>query len=140
MLQVTPHIEIPDDEFHWSYARSSGPGGQNVNKVSSKATLHWSVATSPSLPPDVRGRFRARFGPRINKEGEIVIQSQRYRDQARNVEDCLDKLRTMLLEAATPPKPRKATRPSKGSKERRLKAKRAGSERKQSRRPGLGDS
>jgi ribosome-associated protein len=139
MLRINQRIEIPHDEFRWSYARSSGPGGQNVNKVSSKATLHWSVATSPSLPQDVRARFRARFGHRINKQGELVLQSQRYRDQARNLEDCLDKLRGMILEVASPPKPRKATRPSRGAKERRLRAKRESSDRKQSRRSPHGE-
>ena len=134
MLHVNQRIEIPRDEFRWSYARSSGPGGQNVNKVSSKATLHWSLATSPSLPQDVLVRFRARFGRRINKEGELVLQSQRYRDQTRNLEDCLDKLREMILEVASPPKPRKVTRPSRGAKERRLRVKRESSDRKQSRR------
>lgn len=139
MLHVNERIEIPDDEFRWSFARSGGPGGQNVNKVSSKATLHWSVATSPNLPQDVRARFRARFEQRINKEGEVVLQSQRYRDQTRNSEDCLDKLRAMILEVALPPKPRKATRPSRGAKERRLKAKRESSDRKQSRRSLRGE-
>ena len=134
MLSVTAQIQIPDEEFHFSYARSGGPGGQNVNKVSSKATLHWSVASSPSLPDDVRARFATRFRHRINKQGELVLQSQRHRDQARNVADCLDRLHEMLREVAAAPKPRRPTRPSRGAKERRLRAKRAGAERKQARR------
>lgn len=137
MLDVNSRIQIPSEEFHFSYSRSSGPGGQNVNKVSSKATLHWSVGTSPGLPDDVRARFRARYRHTINKEGMVVLQSQRYRDQPKNAADCLEKLRAMLLAVATTPKVRRASRPSKGSKERRLRAKHAGSERKQGRRsPG----
>jgi ribosome-associated protein len=139
MLNVTARIQIPHEEFRFSFARSSGPGGQNVNKVSSKVTLHWPVGSSPSLPEEVRVRFRARYRHRINKLGELVLQSQRYRDQPRNTEDCLEKLRGMLLEVASPPKARKVTRPSRGAKERRLQAKREGSHRKQARRIPRGD-
>src|SRR5690348_4094343 len=99
MLDVNDRIHIPDDEFHWAFARSGGPGGQNVNKVASKAVLHWNVAASPSLPPDVKERFRAQQHRRINAEGELVLSSERYRDQPRNVEDCLEKLRSMIVQA-----------------------------------------
>jgi ribosome-associated protein len=134
MLVVNRRIRIPSSEFRFTFARSAGPGGQNVNKVNTKVTLHWTVESSPSLPEDVRDRFRSKYGRRINKNGELVIYSQRYRDQGRNTEDCLDKLREMLLDVATAPKKRKATRPSRASKERRLRDKRARSQTKESRR------
>lgn len=134
MLVVNLRIQIPSSEFRFTFARSAGPGGQNVNKVNTKVTLHWPVESSPSLPDDVRDRFRSKYGQRINKNGELVIYSQRYRDQGRNTEDCLDKLREMLLDVATAPKKRKRTRPSRASKERRLRDKKAKSQTKESRR------
>ena len=134
VLEVTPQIRIPLGELVFTFARSSGPGGQNVNKVNSKATLHWPIS-SASLPDDVRARFVAAFGGQINKQGELVLQSQRFRDQERNIEDCLEKLRGMLQRVAIPPKRRKKTRPSRASKQRRLNDKKARSEVK-SRRSG----
>ena len=116
MLQVNGRIRIPEDEFEFTYARSSGPGGQNVNKVNSKALLRWPVTVSPSLPEEVRGRFIQRYRSRLTEAGEILISSQRYRDQGRNVDDCLDKLREMILAVATRPKTRKATKPSRASR------------------------
>ena len=121
-------------ELRFSYARSSGPGGQNVNKVESKAVLRWDVARSRAVPADVRARFLARFGSRITGEGELVLASQRYRDRERNVADCVAKLQAMLAEVAAPPKPRRKTRPSAGARERRLEAKRARARTKRERR------
>jgi ribosome-associated protein len=135
VLEVTPQIRIPMGEFSFTFARSSGPGGQNVNKVNSKATLHWPIISSTSLPEEVRARFVAAFGGQINKQGELVLQSQRFRDQERNIEDCLEKLRDMLQRAAIAPKRRKKTRPSRAAKQRRLNDKKARSEVK-SRRSG----
>ncbi len=123
MLEVNPQIHIPDDEFHWSFVRAGGPGGQNVNKVASKAVLRWDVVHSPSLPDAVKTRFIAQQHTRITVEGELVLTSQRSRDQDRNRQDCLEKLRELVLQAATTPKPRKATKRTRGSKERRLDAK-----------------
>lgn len=138
MLAVNQRIQIPDEEFDWSYARSGGPGGQNVNKVSSKAVLRWALTTSPSLPHDVLARFRSKFANRITTEGELVMSSERYRDQERNRQDCLEKLTAMLLEVAEPPKPRRVTRPSKASKARRVAAKRHTAKTKATRRrPGM---
>jgi ribosome-associated protein len=134
MLVVNRRIRIPSSEFRFTFARSAGPGGQNVNKVNTKVTLHWTVESSSSLPEDVRDRLRSKYGRRINKNGELVIYSQRYRDQGRNTEDCLNKLREMLLDVAIAPKKRKATRPSRASKERRLRDKKARSQTKESRR------
>src|SRR6478609_9700504 len=96
-LEITPSIKIPDAELRLSFARSSGPGGQNVNKVSSKAILHFDVLRSPSLPPDVRERFKTAYSSRITTTGEIVIHSEEYRDQPKNIQSSLDKLREMIL-------------------------------------------
>jgi ribosome-associated protein len=134
MLVVNSRIRILDSELALSYVRSSGPGGQNVNKVSSKAVLRWNVLASAALPPDVRQRFLAKFQNRLTGEGELVITSQRYRDQPRNAADAREKLQAMLASVATPPKKRKATRPTKGSVERRIKSKQTVSKKKQLRR------
>lgn len=137
MLVINSRLKIPLGEFQFSFARSSGPGGQNVNKVSSKATLRWPVLESPSLPDSVRERFLARYRRRVTAEGELVISSQRFRDAGRNVADCLEKLRTMLAESAVTPTTRKPTRPTRASVRRRLQAKQRRSRKKQLRRkPG----
>jgi ribosome-associated protein len=133
---VNDQITIPDDELDWSYARSSGPGGQNVNKVSSKAVLRWDLFRSASLPPHVQDRLIALNKGRITTDGELILSSQRYRDQERNRQDCLEKLTELVGEAATLPRPRRATRPTRGSKARRLAAKRHRSALKASRRSG----
>jgi len=134
MLVVNANISIPYTEFDFSFARSGGPGGQNVNKVNTKVTLRWTVQKSPSIPDGVKQRFTAKYARRINKEGELVIYSQRFRDQGRNVADCIDKLRALILDVATAPKRRRKTKPSRGSIERRLKNKRHKSDKKQQRR------
>ena len=134
MLRVHPRIQIPLAEFQWTFARSSGPGGQNVNKVNSKVTLHWPVRSSPSLPDDVRERLVAKYGKRINSEGELVLYSQRYRDQSKNVTDCLEKLRQLLLNVVVPPKRRIATRPSRAAKQRRVDEKKSRGQKKERRR------
>jgi ribosome-associated protein len=123
-MKLTESIQIPDNEFQFTYARSGGPGGQNVNKVASKAVLHWDVAGSSSLPAEVKDRFMRQYRWRVTTEGVVVLDSQRFRDQAKNVADCLDKLRAMLLVSLRAPKKRRPTKPSRSSKERRLKAKR----------------
>lgn len=133
-IVVNGRISIPRSELRLTFARSSGPGGQNVNKVNSKVTLHWPVATSPSLPEDVRGRFLSQFANRITNDGELVLSSQESRDQASNIEDCLSKLRDMVLSVATPPKKRRPTKPTKGSQRRRLEAKKGRSQTKNLRR------
>src|SRR5688572_20354593 len=112
MLAVNSRIQIPLDEFEISFSRSSGPGGQNVNKLNTKAMLRWAVSASPSVPEDVRQRFLTRFARRITNTGELVLTSQRFRDAGRNEADCLDKLREMLLSVAEPPVPRRVTKPS----------------------------
>ena len=135
MLSITPRIQIPLAEFEFTFARSGGPGGQNVNKVSSKAVLRWSVVISPSLPDEVRARFIDKYASRLTLEGELILTSQRHRDRSRNVDDCLEKLRNMVAAVSERPTPRRATKPSRASKERRVEAKRETSEKKQRRRP-----
>ena len=137
MLTITPNLTIPDDELRFTFSRSSGPGGQNVNKVSSKATLHFAARSSPSIPADVRQRFLQKFSSRITNEGDIVITSQEFRDQPKNIDSCLAKLRGMILEVLHPPKKRRATRPTRGSKVRRVEAKRRRSKVKEGRRGGI---
>ena len=132
-LIISNNLTIPESELRFSFARSSGPGGQNVNKVSSKAILHFDVRNSTSLPLDVRARFLDRYASRVTKSGEVVIHSEEFRDQPKNIQACHDKLRDLILEVLRPPKKRRATKPSRGSKVRRLKAKKARSQVKQGR-------
>ncbi len=138
MLTVAPHIRIPDDELQFSFVRSSGPGGQNVNKLNTKAVLRWGVLASGIAEP-VRERFVQRFAPRITLGGEIVITSQRFRDQRQNQRDCLEKLRAMLLEVAAPPKRRKKTKPTRSSVAKRRTQKFIHSQKKQARHPKFED-
>jgi len=134
-LVVTPTWSIPVDEFRFSYSRSGGPGGQNVNKVNSKATLRWNARTSPSLSPELWDRLQRRFPRRLTEQGDLLVSSQRFRDAGRNASDCLEKLRELLLEIAVPPKVRRPTKPSSASRVRRLERKRLHKRRKQARRP-----
>jgi ribosome-associated protein len=134
MLQINDQIAIPDDEFSWSFVRAGGPGGQNVNKVASKAVLRWGLEASPSLPDAVKVRLKTLQRRRITVEGEMVITGQRYRDQEKNRQDCLEKLRNWILEATFVPRPRKATKPSRASKARRVDDKRRRSTTKATRR------
>jgi ribosome-associated protein len=124
---------IPESELHWTYARSSGPGGQNVNKVNSKAVLRWNVVQTRSIPEMVRIRFLATYQSKINHLGEVGLSSDRYRDQIRNREDCLDKLKEMLSAVWRPPKIRRETKPTRSSQRSRLASKQAHSEKKASR-------
>ena len=98
MFVVSSSIQIPPEEFQLTFARSGGPGGQNVNKVNSKAILRWRVLTTPSLPEHVRRRFMAKFATRITLDGDLILTSQQYRDQASNIDYCMEKLRAMILE------------------------------------------
>jgi ribosome-associated protein len=132
-LIVNEKLRIPKTEFSLSFARSAGPGGQNVNKVNSKATLRWNVAASPSLPEEVKSRFFQQFSNRINLSGELVMASDRYRDQLSNVSDCYEKLRHLIEAVLVAPRKRVKTRPSRSSVERRLQQKRNASQRKQRR-------
>ena len=128
-------ISISPREFQFDFVRSPGAGGQNVNKVNSKAVLRWNVVNSPSISEALRQRFLARWSRRINQEGELVVASSRYRDQIKNKQDALEKLAEMIEAVKTPPKPRKKTKPTKAAKERRLREKKQRSETKSRRKP-----
>jgi ribosome-associated protein len=123
MIEIDRRIRIPESEIQWSFVRSGGPGGQNVNKVASKAVLRWNVLTTPRLPQSVKERLRSLQHRRITGEGDLIVSSQRFRDQERNRQDCLDKLRGIILQAVALPKRRKPTRPTRGSREARLREK-----------------
>lgn len=127
-------MKIPEEELLFTFARSSGAGGQNVNKVNSKAVLRWNALNSRVLTGGIRERFLQKYGSRLTTEGDLVIMSDRYRDQGRNAADCMEKLREILASVAKPPKKRIATKPTFGSKMRRLKTKRTQAEKKRDRR------
>lgn len=133
MLELTPNISIPDSELIERFIRSPGPGGQNVNKVASAVELRFDVKHSPSLPEPVRERLLARRDRRLTSEGVLVIAACRFRDQARNRDDARERLAQVIQSALSVPKPRKITRPTKASKERRLNSKKTRSSIKQGR-------
>lgn len=139
MLVINDRLKIPLREFTFTFARSSGPGGQNVNKLNTKATLRWRVMGSSSLPEPVRKRLLSKYRRRVTAQGDLLISSQRFRDAGRNVADCLEKLRGMLAEAAAAPRPRKPTKPTAASIRRRLDQKRKHSQKKRRRRPEWDD-
>lgn len=140
IVQVNGQIAIPRREIQFSFVRSSGPGGQNVNKVASKAVLRWQVTTSPSIPDHLRPRLIGHLGRRMNDRGELVLASQRYRDQSKNIEDCLQKLCELVAAAVKVRKKRKKTTLPRASREARLRQKRSTGSKKQSRRqPGVDD-
>jgi ribosome-associated protein len=132
-LVVSPSITIPATELHWTAVRSSGPGGQNVNKVSSKIELRFDFEGSAVLAPPIKARLRARNANRLDAEGQLVISSQLTRDRQRNLEDARAKLLALVVAACHQPKTRRATRPSRGAKESRLRDKREHAERKRDR-------
>jgi len=126
-------LEVPIGELSFSYARSGGPGAQDVNKRSSKAILRWPVRTSTHLPVAVHQRFLERFAHRLTMDGDLLIASTRFRDRGRNVADCIERLRAMLAEVARAPRPRKPSRPGRAAAEARLAAKHLRSRKKETR-------
>ena len=134
MIEITPGIAIDDAEIAYDFVRSSGPGGQNVNRVATAVQLRFAVSASPSLPDDVRRRLVSLAGRRITKEGVLVIEARRYRTQERNRQDALDRFVELVRRAAERPRVRRSTRPSQAARLRRLEAKRRRSERKRQRR------
>jgi ribosome-associated protein len=123
MIPVTPHISIDEREIEESFVRASGPGGQNVNKLSTAVQLRFDVRHSPSLPGDVRERLARLAGSRLTNDGVLVIIAQRHRTQARNRDDALDRLIELIRQAAVRPVKRRPTKPTRASRERRIEGK-----------------
>lgn len=133
MHPITPQIALGDDELQFSYVRASGPGGQNVNKVSTAVQLRFDAAASPSIPEDVRQRLLRLAGKRATDEGTIIIDARRFRTQEGNRLDAVERLTTLIAAAATPPRPRHKTKPTKASCRRRVEEKRQRSDTKKAR-------
>jgi ribosome-associated protein len=123
MIRITARIAIDEREIEESFVRASGPGGQNVNKLSTAVQLRFNVSGSPALPDDVRSRLMQLVGRRLTQTGVLVITAQRYRTQERNRQDALERLIDLITRAATPARPRKPTKPTAASRRRRLEAK-----------------
>jgi ribosome-associated protein len=132
-LVINDQLAIPGSELELVFARSSGPGGQNVNKVNSKATLCWNLNDTHVLYPTTLARLKALAATRITDDGILQITSQVHREQVRNIQACRDRLRQLILQAMLPPKIRRPTRPTLGSQRRRIADKKSKGEKKQSR-------
>ncbi len=124
MLTITPTLAIDENEIQETFVRASGPGGQNVNKVSSAVQLRFDVRNSPSLPDAVRERLLRLAGKRVSEEGVLSIDARRFRTQEQNREDARERLSALIRQAIEPPKPRRPTKPSRAAKARRLESKR----------------
>ena len=123
MIRVTPSISLDPAELHEDFIRASGPGGQNVNKVASAVQLRFDARNSPNLPWAVKSRLEALAGQRMTKDGVIIIEASRFRSQVRNRADALERLLDLIKEATIQPIKRRATKPTFGSKQRRLEGK-----------------
>ena len=138
-LEVKDGLVIPAAELSWTSVRASGPGGQNVNKVATKVELRFDLARTHALAEDVRARLRALASGRLDADGRLVVTSQDTRQRERNLEDAREKLRTLIMRALVRPPPRRPTRPTAGSKRRRVEDKRRRSAKKRERGRGADD-
>jgi ribosome-associated protein len=123
MIEIIPGLTIDENEIQMDFIRSSGPGGQNVNKVASGVQLRFDVAASPNLPEEVKQRLRGIAGSRITEDGTLIIEAKRYRSQEQNREDAVARLVTLLQKATEKPKPRRKTRPTAASQAERIDSK-----------------
>ncbi|HKI70611.1 MAG TPA: alternative ribosome rescue aminoacyl-tRNA hydrolase ArfB [Verrucomicrobiae bacterium] len=139
MIRITSRILLDDAELQFRFVRSSGPGGQNVNKVATSAELRFNVKANRSLPDEVKHRLFGLAGGKINRQGVLIISAQRFRTQERNRADAIERLVKLLQRAAVRPPKRIATKPTKASKQRRLQGKRQVSEKKRLRRSSIRD-
>ncbi len=124
MIRITPSIQLNDEEVELAFIRSSGPGGQNVNKVSTAVQLRFDVSRSPSLPAEVKQRLIRQAGRRLTAEGVLTIEARQYRSQERNRQAAMQRLVRLIQQATVPPKPRQKTKPSQAAILRRLDTKR----------------
>jgi ribosome-associated protein len=134
VIEINPSIKIGDDELEFSFIRSPGPGGQNVNKVSSAVQLRFNIQRSPSIPQEVKERLTRLAGRRLTSEGVLIIEARQYRSQERNRQAAVERLVRLVQQASEPPKPRHKTRPTHAATLRRLESKRKRSELKRLRR------
>ena len=137
MPRITRNIVIPDDEISLEFVRASGPGGQNVNKVSTAVQLRFDAAGTESLAREVKERLLKIAGNRVTDEGVVIIEAKRFRSQEKNRKDAIDRLTEMVRKAAVKPTPRRKTRPTAASREKRLSQKKRRSEVKRLRKPGI---
>lgn len=139
MIPVSPRISIPDDEISFEFIRSSGPGGQNINKVATAVRLRFDVLHSPSISDEVRLRLLAAARSRVNEKGILQIEARRFRTQERNRQDAIDRLATLLRAAEVRPKMRRPTKPTPASRSRRLSEKKRRADVKRARRARADD-
>jgi ribosome-associated protein len=138
MLKITETIQISERELQFDYIRASGPGGQNVNKVATAVQLRFDISNSPSLASDLKGRLLRLAGNRVNADGVLLIEAKRFRTQEQNRKDAIQRLTELVRKSFEKPKARTKTKPTKASKEKRLKAKKKRGETKKIRRDKRG--